>query len=261
MRHCSALFVAFMGIATLLGSSGFADPPKTDAAADQGKTARQSRSKKPRPEYELPQVRSELPNVLLIGDSISIGYTLPVRKLLDGKANVFRPQTNCGPTLNGLKNLDAWLGDRKWDVIHFNFGLHDLKYMGPNGENLQDPKLPTSHQQVPIEQYEENLRVIAKRLKQTGAVVIWRETTPVPSGAGGRVPGDAARYNEAAARVIAELGGIETDPMHRYASVDPIRGLQRPSNVHYTAEGSQMLAQKVSEMILKALESKAASEQ
>ncbi|MGC4005469.1 MAG: hypothetical protein QM811_21070 [Pirellulales bacterium] len=46
-----------------------------------------------------------LPRVLLIGDSISIGYTVPVRKLLEGKANVHRPLTNCGPTKNGTKNL------------------------------------------------------------------------------------------------------------------------------------------------------------
>ena len=69
-----------------------------------------------------------LPRVLLIGDSISIGYTVPVRELLEGVTNVHRPQTNCGPTTKGVDEIDAWLGDGKWDVIHFNFGLHDLKY-------------------------------------------------------------------------------------------------------------------------------------
>jgi hypothetical protein len=66
-----------------------------------------------------------LPRVLLIGDSISMGYTLDVRELLKGKANVHRIPTNGGPTTNGLKNIKAWLGDSKWDVIHFNWGLHD----------------------------------------------------------------------------------------------------------------------------------------
>jgi acyl-CoA thioesterase-1 len=32
-----------------------------------------------------------LPNVLVLGDSISIGYTLFVRELLEGKANLYRP--------------------------------------------------------------------------------------------------------------------------------------------------------------------------
>ena len=41
----------------------------------------------------------KLPRVLLIGDSISIGYTIPVRKLLEGKANVHRIWENGGPTM------------------------------------------------------------------------------------------------------------------------------------------------------------------
>ena len=80
----------------------------------------------------------KLPNVLLIGDSISIGYTKLVRKKLSGIANVFRPNTNCGPTTKGVAEIEKWLGDRKWNVIHFNHGLHDLKYMGPNNENLAE---------------------------------------------------------------------------------------------------------------------------
>src|SRR5690349_5848626 len=70
-----------------------------------------------------------LPRVLIIGDSISMGYTLPVRTLLAGKANVHRIAENGGPTSNGVEKLSAWLGSGHWDVIHFNFGLHDLKIM------------------------------------------------------------------------------------------------------------------------------------
>ncbi len=65
------------------------------------------------------------PRVLLIGDSVSRGYTLATRKELAGRASVHRAPENCGPTANGLKKLDAWLGAGKWDVIHFNFGIHD----------------------------------------------------------------------------------------------------------------------------------------
>src|SRR6476620_12659536 len=79
-----------------------------------------------------------LPRVLLIGDSISIGYTVPVRELLQGKANVHRIPTNGGPTSNGLKNIDKWLGNGKWDIIHFNWGIHDLKFM-PDGKRQVEP--------------------------------------------------------------------------------------------------------------------------
>lgn len=73
--------------------------------------------------FEPPEVNESLPNVLLLGDSISIGYMLDVRKQLSGQANVWRPAVNCGPTTRGLESLDKWIGDRKWDLIHFNFGL------------------------------------------------------------------------------------------------------------------------------------------
>lgn len=206
-----------------------------------------------RPEYQAPDVNPDLPNVLLLGDSISIGYTLPLRAELSGEANVFRPATNCGPTTNGLRSIDNWLGDREWDVIHFNFGLHDLKFMGPKGENLADPADSTSHRQVPIEQYAVNLKRIAERLKQTGAVVIWRETTPVPAGSKGRIAGDAVDYNQAAAKAMSEVGDIQIDPMFMYANTDPIASLQKPANVHYTAAGSKALAQRAAESIRSAL--------
>ena len=93
----------------------------------------------PNPAFAEVEDVAGLSRILLIGDSISIGYTVPVREALKGKVNVHRPKANCGPTSTALKSIDAWLGDGKWDVIHFNWGLHDLKYMGPNGENLGDP--------------------------------------------------------------------------------------------------------------------------
>ena len=78
-------------------------------------------------ESALEKVRDDesLPRVLLIGDSISIGYHLDVRSALAGVANVHRPTENGGPTSNGVEKLEEWLaehGERPWDVIHYNFG-------------------------------------------------------------------------------------------------------------------------------------------
>jgi hypothetical protein len=73
----------------------------------------------------------KLPRVLLIGDSISIACTVPVRKSLAGKANVHRIPGNGQTAENGAKNIDKWLGKKKWDVIHFNWGLWDLCYRHP----------------------------------------------------------------------------------------------------------------------------------
>ena len=217
-------------------------------------TARPSAAKKVPAHFQPPQVQAGLPNVLLIGDSISIGYMVDTRKELSGEANVWRPTTNCGPTTRGLESLDAWLGDRKWDVIHFNFGLHDLKYMGPNNENLADPDSDQSHPQVPIEQYAANLKKIAERLKKTGATVIWCETTPVPEGAAGRVPGDSRRYNDAAAKAMNEVGGIKTDPLYAFALKHA--DTQKKANVHYSPEGSKKLAKQVAASVREALNSR-----
>lgn len=188
-----------------------------------------------------------LPRVLLIGDSISIGYTLQVRELLKGKANVHRPPTNCAATIHGLKGLDSWLAiggeEKKWDVIHFNWGLHDLKFMGPNGENLTDPKAKTSQRQVSPEDYQKNLRELVKRLKKTGARLIWRNTTPVPKGSRGRVPGDAARYNEIASKVMKE-GNTEIHDLYSF-TLKNISKIQIKANVHYHKKGSMALAREV----------------
>ena len=185
----------------------------------------------------------ELPGLLLIGDSISIGYTLPVRELLKGKANVHRPSTNCGPTSRGISGIAQWLGEGKWDVIHFTWGLHDLKYLGPKGQNLADPRAAGSHQQIPPAEYEKNLQLLVKRMKKTGARLIWCSTTPVPSGAKGRVVGDSMKYNQIALRVMKEHD-IPVDDLYGF-SLGKLEKIQRPANVHFTPEGSRMLAEEV----------------
>ena len=193
-----------------------------------------------------------LPRVLLIGDSISIRHTVPVRKALKGKVDVHRPKANCGPTSTALKSIDAWLGDGKWDVIHFNWGLHDLKYMGSNGENLGDPGDAKNPQQVPPDEYEKNLQQLVERLKMTGAKLIWRNTTPVPSGAGGRVVCDSQKYNTVAAKVMKQHG-IEVHDLCSFV-VARHDQIMLPADVHFTKEGYDELAQEVAAVILKAIE-------
>lgn len=193
----------------------------------------------------------DLPRVLIIGDSISVGYTLPTRALLKGKANLHRPPTNCGPTTRGLEQIDDWLGDKPWDVIHFNWGLHDLKYMNEKGGLVDVDK---GKQQVPIDQYEKNLDALVKRLKKTKAKLIWRNTTPAPEGSKGRVPEDVVKYNEAAARVMKKHE-VQIHDLYSFAKKHE-KEIQRPKNVHYTAEGRVKLAEQVAAVILKSLEAK-----
>jgi acyl-CoA thioesterase-1 len=185
-----------------------------------------------------------LPRVLLIGDSISIGYTVPVQKALAGKANVHRIPENGGPTTNGLEKIDRWLGDGKWDVIHFNWGLHDLKIAKDEQRN------------VPIDQYEKNLRTLVERLKKTGATLVWCSTTPVPAKVRSpiRKTDDVAAYNAVAKKVMEE-NGIAIDDLYSFA-LPQLKEIQLPENVHYTEKGYEVLAGQVVASITKALESR-----
>lgn len=220
-------------------------------ADDSKKKAPVKKKRAPNPAMAVVKDDPELPRVLLIGDSISIGYTVPVREMLKGKANVHRPLTNCGPTSKGVAEIDKWLGDGQWDVIHFNWGLHDLKYMGPKNQNLADPKADDSHQQVPPKEYEANMRKLVARLKQTGAKLIWRNTTPVPKGSKGRVVGDSANYNKIAASIMKE-NNIPIDDQYSFALKHQEK-LQKKANVHFSNEGSNALGKQAVVAITKAL--------
>jgi acyl-CoA thioesterase-1 len=186
-----------------------------------------------------------LPRVLVIGDSISMGYTLPLRKLLDGKANVVHPPVNCSSTAFGLKELDSWLGAKPWDVIHVNFGLHDLKYLNAEGQ-LVSPEKGTLIADPTA--YEANLRLLVQRLKATKAKIVWGMTTPVPSGATGRVAGSDTVYNAVARKVMTEFG-IPVNDLHTVITSAPT-GLQQPRNVHFTPAGYDALAAAVQKVVL-----------
>lgn len=194
-------------------------------------------AQQPDPSFAPVQETPGLPRVLLIGDSISIGYTIPVRKLLEGKANVQRVPDNAGPTTHGVQFVETWLGKGHWDVIHFNFGLHDLKLMWDD------------RPQVTVEDYERNLRRIVARLKQTGAKLIWASTTPVPDAkvSPPRSNVDVLRYNQAAARIMRE-DDIEIDDLNAEVR-QKLNELQQPANVHFKPEGYSTLAEAVARHI------------
>jgi acyl-CoA thioesterase-1 len=169
-----------------------------------------------------------------------MGYAQPVRELLKGKANIHRPSENCGPTEHGLKQLDEWLGDGKWDLIHFNFGLHDLKYLDDKGRYVG----PENGKQVaPLPDYEHNLRELVTRLKKTGAKLVWCATTPVPEGSQGRVKGAEVEYNLVAEKIMKE-NGVAINDLHALAQEHQDQ-IQLPRNVHFTEDGYKKLAEQV----------------
>jgi len=174
----------------------------------------------------------KLPRVLLIGDSVSRGYTQPTRVALAGKANVHRAPANCGPTASGLKNLEVWLGEGKWDVIHFNFGIHDRA--------------------TPAADYVKRLEGIVTRLEKTGAKLIWASTTPIPDNPAQKQTAQSIIEKNALAAEVMKKHGIPTDDL--FAAMTPrLKEFQPPLDVHFTGAGYDFLGAKVGESVLSVL--------
>ncbi len=173
-----------------------------------------------------------LPRVLLIGDSVSRGYTQAVRKLLKGKVNVHRAPENCGPTANGLKKIETWLGDGKWDAIHFNFGIHDRATPGAD--------------------YTQRLEQLVERMGKTGAKLVWASTTPIPDDLPKKqTAASIVEHNELAATVMKKRG-VAVDDL--FTAITPhLATLQNPNDVHFNAEGYEFLGKEVARSLETAL--------
>ncbi len=200
-----------------------------------------------------------LPRVLIIGDSISIGYTVPVQNCLRGKAVVSRAPGNCQDSGFGLQHLKQWIGKGPWDVIHFNFGIWDTHYLDAKTGRLipsaGEMTVPADGRRVrhDLQQYRTNLVRIVQMLKQTNAQLIWAQSTPIMFRTGARFD-DIARYNAVAAEVMKE-NGVPINDLYKQA-LPTIKKWQSPDQCHFTAAGSTMLAEQVGGAILAALESR-----
>ena len=189
-----------------------------------------------------------LPKVVLIGDSIRIGYAPLVAKRLEGKAIVLSPKPNGEDSGNVLKNLDEWVINERPDVVHINAGLHDLK--------LKDKSY-----QVPVAQYEKNLKAILERIRKgTTAKIIFATSTPIldtlhaQRKAGfDRFEADVEKYNAAAMKVMTQ-DGVPVDDLHRLVEDGGKEKLIGPDGTHYTPAGYEILAAAVTDSILHSME-------
>ena len=172
-----------------------------------------------------------LPRILIIGDSISRGCTVPVRNALKGKVNVHRAPANCGPTRSGLKKLDVWMGKGSWDLVVFNFGIHDRR--------------------TKTEVYTANLEKLLARIKPRTKKIMWLTSTPVPKGANEYVEGSISRLN-AVATPLMKNNGISVVDLHAY--ITPKLGeYQLPKNCHFKGEGYEYMGAFIAENILQQL--------
>ena len=132
-----------------------------------------------------------------------------------------------------MKKLDIWLGGGKWDVIHFNFGIHDRAAKPAD--------------------YEQRLETIVTHLKATGAKLIWASTTPIPPDTkDGPAASEAiVEKNRIAARVM-DKHGVATDDLFTFITPQ-LAKVQNPKDVHFNGEGYELLGKQVAECIKAAL--------
>ena len=197
----------------------------------------------------LAQEKADLPRVVLLGDSIRIGYAPLVAKKLEGIAVVVHPgMENCADTPTTLKGLDRWLADTKPAVVHFNCGLHDLKF---------DKK--TKAYQVPPDRYEAHLRAIVERLRRATPNVVFATTTPIlddrhaaRKAAFDRFDKDVTAFNERAVGVMRDLG-VPVNDLNRIVADGGADKLLGKDGTHYTPAGYERLADAVADSVRRQL--------
>ncbi len=193
----------------------------------------------------------QLPKVLLIGDSICGGYQKEVKRLLEGKADVIKSPGNAQYTGTGVQKIDEWLGEEKWGIIHFNWGLWDMY----GWEFAKQDRSPDT--------YAKRLDQIVVRLKKTGAKLIWATTTPACPDAEVTMlkrfkteliitPEIERQYIAAAARVMKKHG-VQVNDLYNYIRPDLKKYSPSPDNVHFTGSGNGRLAKKVASTLEAAL--------
>lgn len=198
-----------------------------------------------------------LPKVFIYGDSISIAYTEYIRASLENKACIFRIHENGSSSHEFIQKMETMRKSMfqpylpqgwnfEWDIIHFNVGLHDLKYVINGKLDKQNGTQVSS-----LKTYENNFRTIINYLKTNypKAKLIFATTTPVPEGEQGREVGDAKRYNKIALKVLKDYKDIVLNDLYEFSIPVLEEFAVRPGNVHYKPEGSRLQGIEVARVI------------
>ena len=178
--------------------------------------------------------KTALPQLLVVGDSISLGYAPQLFAALDGVYEGQHDPVNAGNAAKGAQCASTWVGNGTWDLVTFNFGLHSLDF-------------PATSETETLANYTAHVRAVALTMRPRARKLLWVDTTPVPlnvTSGPGRRNRDVIAYNAAAAELMAELG-IESCSAYGavMAACPPTSGppdrtyrscpLQSPGGVHF----------------------------
>ena len=183
-------------------------------------------------------------SVVLIGDSIRMGYQDTVRQELQDIAEVWMPDQNGGNSDNMLNHMDEWILDRTPDVVHLNCGLHDIK-----------KEFGVAEAVIPVAAYEENLKQIFSKLRNHLSMsVIWATTTPVDEALHhenktfDRFEQDVVAFNDVSCRLARTFDLLIHDLYSVMMDAGPARYLT-PDGVHFSSDGSIILGRAVARYI------------
>jgi lysophospholipase L1-like esterase len=188
----------------------------------------------------------ELPLVILLGDSIRLGYEQVVKRELAGTAQLWAPSENGAHTAHTLANLPQWLAGKSAALVHLNCGLHDM-WRNDDGSIRH-----------PLDVYLTHLAAVFAKLKELApqAILVFALTTPVDqerqktSGYGRivRFNADIPAYN-AAARQLAEAQGILVNDLYAVVEHGGTDSLIAADGVHFTPAGCERLGQAVASYV------------
>ena len=188
--------------------------------------------------------------VLLLGDSIRMGYQAYVKEALEGEFEVRYPEDNGRFAAYTLWQVNQEL---KWnpdiELVHFNNGYWDM--------NIEAPMTEAIH---PVEEYVSFLRRIVALCRQCGAKVVFATTVPIlEAGAAGDNTGVEGtinysnewvkEYNAAAVEVMKELQ-VPVNDLYALCMEDD-RRYKCEDLLHLSDEGSRRCAQQVAEFVRK----------
>lgn len=201
----------------------------------------------------LSSINNDEPKILIIGDSISIGYMPFVKEDLANKATVYHNPGNAQHTGTGLKNVEEWISTETWDIVQINWGLWDLCYR--NADSKTQGNRDKEHGKITytVNEYASNLDTIIKLIKsKTNAKVIFVTTTYVPENEAGRFKEDVKKYNDAARKIMTKHSIAVNDIYETSISIHNKLGLGL-DDVHYSDKGYEKLSKPITKFLKKEL--------
>ncbi|HTI98625.1 MAG TPA: SGNH/GDSL hydrolase family protein [Dongiaceae bacterium] len=176
---------------------------------------------------------TNLPRVLLIGDSITRDYYPDVEKHLEGRAYVGRLSTSrfiSDPVL--LRELALVLDEFDFSVVHFNNGMHGWQHS-------------EAEYRAAFPAFFATIRAHAPHAK-----LVWATTTPLKVSPAQPRPDEATDTRVAARNAIAaellQPQGVAVDDLNTLVAGHPE---YHSDNVHFNRQGIELEAQQVAASI------------